>query len=83
MLIQWRRVGLIFLSSLIASSLVRTAGQGGVFLILSLIFLHVNLRGYSGVAKIIAEPSSSITDLWICLESPITSFAWAIFLNLL
>jgi len=41
-------------------------------------FLRFNLRGYSGIAKIVAEPPNSITDFWICIASPVTSFVWVI-----
>jgi hypothetical protein len=79
LLIQWGQVGSIFLFSLITSSLVGSAGQRGE----SLVFLRFNLRGYSGVAKILADPPSSITDFWIRIASPVTSYIWVILFNLL
>jgi hypothetical protein len=43
------------------------------------VFLRINFRGYNGVAKIEAEPPSSITEFWIYMPSPVTSFSKVIF----
>jgi hypothetical protein len=36
--------------------------------------LHINLRGYGGIAKIEDKPPNSITEFWIYIVSRVTSF---------
>jgi len=80
---QYWIVGAVTVILMFGSVLLHELGHSAVALRYKIPVRSITLFVFGGVAQIGAEPPSAITEFWIAIAGPITSFALAIIFGLL